>query len=49
MWIELLLRKYQTSGRTSWYHPEMMTKLFVYGYKTKSVLQPDAGESGERT
>lgn len=30
-----LLRKYQTGGGASRYHPEMMTKLFVYGYMTK--------------
>jgi transposase len=35
MGIERLLRKYQTSGGTSRYHPAMMTKLFVYGYLTK--------------
>jgi transposase len=29
------LRKYQTGGRASRYHPEMMTTLFVYGYMTK--------------
>jgi transposase len=35
MGIERLLRKYQTGGGASRYHPEMMTKLFVYGYLTK--------------
>ncbi|MHB9293091.1 putative IS1182 family transposase ISBf5 [Hollandina sp. SP2] len=30
-----LLRKYQTRGGASRYHPEMMTKRFVYGYLTK--------------
>jgi transposase len=34
--IERLLRKYQIGGGTSRYHPEMMTKLFVYGYLTKT-------------
>jgi transposase len=36
MGIERLLRKYQIGGGTSRYHPEMMTKLFVYGYLTKT-------------
>jgi hypothetical protein len=35
MEIERLLRKYRTGGGVSRYHPEMMTKLFVYGYMTK--------------
>jgi transposase len=35
MGIERLLRKYQVGGGASRYHPEMMTKLFVYGYMTK--------------
>jgi len=35
MGIEQLLRKYQTGGGASRYHPVMMTKLFVYGYMTK--------------
>jgi transposase len=35
MGIERLLRKYQTGGGASRYHPVMMTKLFVYGYMTK--------------
>jgi transposase len=35
MEIERLLRKYQTGGGTTRYHPAMMTKLFVYGYLTK--------------
>ena len=35
MGIERLLRKYQTGGGASRYHPVMMTKLFVYGYITK--------------
>jgi transposase len=35
MGIEPLLRKYQTGGGASRYHPVMMTKLFVYGYMTK--------------
>jgi transposase len=35
MRIERLLRKYQTGGGASRYHPVMMTKLFVYGYMTK--------------
>jgi transposase len=35
MGIEGLLRKYQTGGGASRYHPEMMTRLFVYGYMTK--------------
>ena len=35
MGIENLLRKYQTGGGASRYHPVMMTKLFVYGYMTK--------------
>jgi transposase len=33
--IERLLRKYRGGGGASRYHPEMMTKLFVYGYMTK--------------
>ena len=33
---EMLLRKYQTGGGASRYHPVMMTKLFVYGYMTKT-------------
>ncbi|MDR0721544.1 MAG: transposase [Treponema sp.] len=33
--IGWLLRKYQTGGGASRYHPEMMTKVFVYGYMTK--------------
>ncbi|MDR2073020.1 MAG: transposase, partial [Spirochaetaceae bacterium] len=33
--IERLLRKYQGGGGASRYHPQMMTKLFVYGYMTK--------------
>jgi transposase len=33
--IEHLLRKHQTGGGASRYHPVMMTKLFVYGYMTK--------------
>jgi len=36
MGIEKLLRKYQTGGGASRYHPVMMTKLFVYGYMTKT-------------
>jgi transposase len=36
MGIERLLRKYQIGGGTSRYHPAMMTKLFVYGYLTKT-------------
>jgi len=36
MGIERLLRKYQTGGGASRYHPVMMTKLFVYGYMTKT-------------
>jgi len=36
MGIEMLLRKYQTGGGASRYHPVMMTKLFVYGYMTKT-------------
>jgi transposase len=35
MGIERMLRKYQAGGGASRYHPEMMTKLFVYGYMTK--------------
>jgi transposase len=35
MGIERVLRKHQTGGGASRYHPEMMTKLFVYGYMTK--------------
>jgi len=35
MGIESQLRKYQTGGGASRYHPVMMTKLFVYGYMTK--------------
>ena len=35
MGIERLLRKYQSGGGASRYHPVMMTKLFVYGYMTK--------------
>jgi transposase len=35
MGIAGLLRKYQAGGGASRYHPEMMTKLFVYGYMTK--------------
>jgi transposase len=35
MGIERLMRKYQTGGGASRYHPVMMTKLFVYGYMTK--------------
>jgi transposase len=35
MGIERLLRKYQVWGGASRYHPEMMIKLFVYGYMTK--------------
>jgi hypothetical protein len=34
MGIERLLRKYQVGGGASRYHPEMITKLFVYGYMT---------------
>jgi len=36
MGIERLLRKYQVGGGASRYHPVMMTKLFVYGYLTKT-------------
>ena len=36
MGIEKLLRKYQVGGGASRYHPVMMTKLFVYGYMTKT-------------
>ena len=36
MGIERLLRKYQTGGGASRYHSVMMTKLFVYGYMTKT-------------
>jgi transposase len=36
MRIEGLLRKHQGGGGASRYHPEMMTKLFVYGYMTKT-------------
>jgi transposase len=36
MGIERLIRKYQAGGGTSRRHPEMMTRLFVYGYMTKS-------------
>src|SRR5215470_8220936 len=35
MRIEKLLRKYQSGGGASRYHPVMMTKVFVYGYMTK--------------
>jgi transposase len=35
MGIERLSRKYQRGGGTSRYHPDLMTKLFVYGYMTK--------------
>jgi len=35
MGIEKLLRKYQTGGGASRYHPVMMTKVCVYGYMTK--------------
>jgi transposase len=31
MGIERLLRKYRVGGGASRYHPEMMTKLFIYG------------------
>jgi transposase len=33
--IERLVRKYQVGGGASRYHVVMMTKLLVYGYKTK--------------
>jgi transposase len=33
--IEPVMRKYETGGGASRYHPVMMTKLFVYGYMTK--------------
>jgi transposase len=36
MGIERLLRRYQIGGGASRYHPVMMTKLFVYGYMTKT-------------
>ena len=36
MGIERLMRKYQTGGGASRYNPVMMTKLFVYGYMTKT-------------
>jgi transposase len=36
MGIEKLLRKYRAVGGASRYHPQMMTKLFVYGYMTKA-------------
>jgi transposase len=32
--IERLLRKYQSGGGASRYHPVMMTKVLVYGYLT---------------
>jgi transposase len=35
MGIERLLRKYQVGGGASRYHPQMMTKLLVYGYMTR--------------
>jgi transposase len=35
MGIEGLLKKYRAGGGASRYHPQMMTKLFVYGYMTK--------------
>jgi transposase len=35
MGIEGLLRNYRRGGGASRYHPQMMTKLFVYGYMTK--------------
>jgi hypothetical protein len=35
MGIEGLLKKYQVGGGASRRHPQMMTKLFVYGYMTK--------------
>jgi transposase len=35
MGIAEILRKYRVGGGASRYHPEMMTKLFVYGYMTK--------------
>jgi transposase len=36
MRIERLLRKYQTGGGASRYHPVMTAKLFVYGYMAKA-------------
>jgi len=36
MEIEKLLRKYKVGDGASRYHPVMMTKLFVYGYMTKT-------------
>ena len=35
MGLERHLRKYQSGGGASRYHPVMMTKVFVYGYMTK--------------
>ena len=35
MGLERLLKKYQTGGGASRYHPVMMTKVFVYGYMTR--------------
>jgi transposase len=35
MGIERLMSKYQTGGGASRYHPEMMTKVVVYGYMAK--------------
>jgi transposase len=35
MGIEQILMKYRAGGGASRYHPQMMTKLLVYGYMTK--------------